>query len=324
MSGATSPIEVALSPKRSRSPDFPGAEMPSAPKAHKAAIPVFQLMPETGSFHPLGLHTPRKTTPRPFRAAPPKFAYFAKIGGVPCMPRGGYKDPSTITDPFNRNALEVERTKSFRWNDQTIPFDTTYDAVGKCRTFVGGAHCLLSRIPETIQAPLIPGMDNQMLIMKTFLSQSILSKDENISVSDGSANHVIAQYRQLQACGVPVATLANEVEASQGCGFFLFEYVPHAFTKEWSSDARIETDAQLAAIYHLFEIAAANQLDIDLRPTNLRHRNDGTLVVVDILESQPKKGKELYFELENRIKTFCEHEGDPIYNQLIQAISCLK
>jgi hypothetical protein len=259
-----------------------------------------------------------RRTPVPPR---PHFTYTPKINGVPYMSRFRYKDPSSIQDPFNLAALAIQNTESYTWKGQHIPFDTSYDEAGHCRTFVGGAHCLLLRIPES-QPLLISNVPNPLLIVKTFLSASILSTDDNISVQDGSSRRVIEQYRRLRELSIPVARMYNELEAAQGCGFFIFEYVPDAFKPNWGSDATVANHADLWSIYNLFLLAASNHIDMDIRPSNIRRRKDGTLVLVDILENSPKKGLDLYFELENRIRTFC-NKGDRIYEQLHAAIAPL-
>ena len=160
--------------------------------------------------------------------------------------------------------------------------------------------------------------------MKSFLKQSILSRDDNISVENGSADRVIVQHRQLRDAGIPVARLYNEeAAASQGCGYFIFEYIPNAYQLTWPPNATIENNQELRIIYDLFHLAAQHELDIDIRPSNLRRRADGRVVVVDFLESPPKKGFKLYLNLVNRIATFCQ-KGDSIYNRLITAIASLK
>jgi len=256
---------------------------------------------------------------RPVREQPPKFEYHPKIANVPYMPRCGYFSSASIQDPFNRAALNNEKRKAFEWQGRIIPFDTSYDASGKCRTFVGGAHCLLSRIPAS-EDPLIDVIPNESIIMKTFLAQSILSKDENISVGEGAAQRVLQQHRFAREAGIAVPSLYNVAEADEGCGYFLFEFIPNPFEVSWDVNATPKSNADFAAIYQLFYIAAHHGIDLDLRPSNLRRRDDGSIVLVDFLESEPKKGQALYYELENRIKTFCQ-PGDAIYNQLLQAIT---
>jgi len=250
-----------------------------------------------------------------------KIEYYAKINGIPVMPRCGYKSISEITDSFNQSALNIQQTGSFNFGYRTIPLDTSCDDAGNPRTFSEGAHYLLSNIPVN-QPQLIPDADNQSLIIKTFLQQSILSKDPRISVDNGAAKRVLLQYNQLNAAGIPVSKLYNQAEASQGCGYFLFERVPHAFKPTWHKDSTISNNQELASIYCLFNYAAMNQVDIDVSSRSLRRRDDGSIVLVNFLGETPKKGRKLYFDLENQIRTFCQ-QGDPIYNQLHRAISSL-
>jgi len=251
----------------------------------------------------------------------PKIVYYAMIDGIPVMQHCGYKSPSEITDSFNQSALNIQQTGSFNFGYRTIPLDTSCDDAGNPRTFSEGAHYLLSNIPLN-QPRLIPDTDNQSLIIKTFLQQSILSKDPRISVDNGAANRVLSQYSQFNAAGIPVPKLYNQAEASQGCGYFLFERVPHDFQPTWHKDSTISNNQELATIYSLFNYAALNQFDIDISSRSLRRRDDGSIVLVNFLGETPKKGRKLYFELENRIRTFCQ-QGDPIYNQLHHAISSL-
>jgi hypothetical protein len=251
----------------------------------------------------------------------PKIVYYAMIDGIPVMQRCGYKSPSEITDSFNQSALNIQQTGSFNFGYRRIPLDTSCDDAGNPRTFSVGAHYLLSKIPLN-QPQLISGSDNQSLIIKTFLQQAILSKDPRISVDNGAAKRVLLQYNQFNAAGIPVAKLYNQDEASQGCGYFLFERVPHAFQPTWHKDSTISNNQELATIYCLFNYAAMNQVDIDISCRSLRRRDDGSIVLVNFLGGTPKKGRKLYFELENRIRTFCQ-QGDPIYNQLHHAISSL-
>ena len=237
------------------------------------------------------------------------FHYSPKVGNTPYLPRGRSKNRSAIKDPFNQQAIANEDAGSFQWGDRTIPFG---------HTLVGGAHCLIVKIPEG-QPPLIPGIDNRGIIYKSFLKRSIMTpSDEAIYVSDGSADRVLAQYQQLKDAGVSVAQLFKKEP-----GYFIFEFIPHAFQPTWSEDATTDNNEDFKAVYQLFHIAAHKQIDADIRPANLGRREDGTIAVLDFLESAPKKGADLWFELENRIRTFCQ-KGDAIYNQLLQAIASLK
>jgi hypothetical protein len=305
---------------RSPSPDFSKEE--GSPKVQKTAKRLFlspraapassaenQIDP-AASFH---IRTQTGSFVRRPRAPAEKFSFTPILIGGPFMSRCSYKDRSRIFDPFNRAAIEIQDNFSFKWGDQVIPLT---------RTHVGGAHCLISRLPADLPR-LIPNIRNDSLIMKTFLAQSILSNDDRISVGDGSAAHVLAQYHKLVELDFPVSKLYNRADVDQGCGYFMFEYVPHAYQPSWDPHATIENNQELNIIYNFFHFAAQHSIDIDLRPSNLRRRDDGTLVLVDFLENAPKTGANLYFELENRIKTFCKKD-DAIYCQLINAIASLK
>ncbi len=257
----------------------------------------------------------------PFNQNRTKIEYYAKINGIPVMPRCGYKSISEITDSFNQSALNIQQTGSFNFGYRTIPLDTSCDDAGNPRTFSEGAHYLLSNIPFN-QPRLIPDTDNQSLIIKTFLQQSILSKDPRISVDNGAAMRVLSQYNQFNAAGIPVPKFYNQVEASQGCGYFLFERVPNPYQPTWHKDSTIFNNKDLATIFFLFNYAAMKRVDIDISSRSLRRRDNGSIVLVNFLGETPKKGRKLYFELEKRIRTFCQ-QGDPIYNQLHYAISSL-
>jgi len=252
----------------------------------------------------------------------PKIQYYALINGAPAMPRCGSKNLSEITDPFNRSALSIQQKGFYKWGLRKIPLDTSYDEGESPRTFPGGAHCLLSRIPMD-QPPLIRGIDNKELIMETYLEQSIFSKDHRISVENGSAMRALHQYEQLQAAGIPVPILYNKDEAAQGCGYFMFEYISQTFQPSWNEGSNVTDNRELATIYYLFNFAALNQIHLNLTCKSLRKRLDGSIVFTGFNVNTPKQGKKLYFELEQGLRTFCR-QGDRIYDQLHQAIAFLK
>lgn len=288
----TAPADLKARPHRTRSP------LPES---------SFHLQKPTGSF-----------TRRP-RAPVERFSFTPVLSGGPFMSRCSYRDRSKISDPFNRAALEIQDNHSFKWGEMVIPLT---------RTHVGGAHCLISRLPADL-SPLIPNIRNDSLIIKTFLAQSILSNDDRISVGDGSAAHVLAQYDKLVELQFPVSKLYNRSDVNRGCGYFIFEYVPHAYQPGWGPDATIENNQELKTIYNFFRFAAQHNLDLDFRPTNLRRRDDGELTYVDFLENAPKTGVDLYFEFKNRIKTFriktlTLEQNDEIFRQLQKAIESLK
>ncbi len=331
---AIEPVHLKGRPHRTRSPspdsssssDSPKEE--GSPKVQKTArrlffspraVPVpsaeIQIDPEV-SFH---LQKPTGSFIRRPRAPVERFSFTPVLSGGPFMSRCSYRDRSKISDPFNRAALEIQDNHSFKWGEMVIPLT---------RTHVGGAHCLISRLPADLP-PLIQNIRNESLIIKTFLAQSILSYDDRISVGDGSAAHVLAQYDKLVELQFPVSKLYNRADVNRGCGYFIFEYVPHAYQPGWGPDATIENNQELKTIYNFFHFAAQHNLDLDFRPTNLRRRDDGELTYVDFLENAPKTGGDLYFELENRIKTFrnktlSPEKNDEIFRQLLKAIESLK
>lgn len=325
----TEPIDFRLNPDFDISDNFTGNK---SPKVHKIApgcispknMPILHLHDDRSALQ--STHSLFAVL-ESVEIEIPIFKHYAKKDGVPHVSGRGYKTIADIKDRFNREAIMIQDNGSFMWKNRPISLDSSYDEKENCRTFSEGSHCLLSRIAIN-QPPLVQDADNQyvdnrLIIWKTFLKHSILSRDDSFCVEDGASERVLAQHEQLLSLEIPVAKLYNREEAAQGCGFFLFEYIPHPFSMSWGPDATIEDNEDLSTIYRFFEIAAKNQIDIDLRPSNLRRRNDGTIVLVDFLENRPKNGRKLYRELENRIRTFCR-EGSPIYHQLHVAIASLK
>lgn len=271
--------------------------------------------PRSRSSHlmsPLSMFSSPFVSPSPKEELPSIHFYPIDSYGVPIQPHGQLLSRAEILDPFNQAALRIQDTMSFPYQGQIVPLDLTEDEKGK-KTFVGGAHCLLSRLGCSLIG--------EPLILKTFLALSILSTDGNVSVQDGAAQLVLTQYHQAQKLGIPVPKLYNESDVINGCGYFLFEYISQPFYSQWESGDTIHTNADLAALYQMFRLAACQKLDLDLRPSNLRRREDGSIVLVDFYENIPRVGIELDLALKNRVGLFCQ-KGDPIYLQLFSAISC--
>jgi len=289
--------------KRGRSPEIgPPAE---TSKAHRSAMERFR-MPNVSLDIPID------------DIQDTNIQYYALVDGQPLMPRYGYKSPKQITDSFNQQALQIQRDGLYRWGDRLIALDLSYDKTDTRRTVSCGAHYLMSHIPDN-EHPLIDGINNQSIVIKTFVQQSILSRDSKIAIDDGAAFQILLMYGQLKHNGLPIAVLFNQ-ETALSSGYFLFEYVPDLYRPNWPVDATIENNQDLAVINNLFRFAAENRIALDLKPSHLRRRNDGSLVLIDFLLNPLIKKKSLYETLEKSICTFCQ-KGDPIYNQLHETVA---
>jgi hypothetical protein len=254
-----------------------------------------------------------------------------KINGVPYMSRGAIRE-ERVTHPFLIAALAIQKNPvlSFPWHGRTVSSQID-ELTGRSRMLVGGAHCLLFYIADD-EPELIHGVPNAEILVKTFLDRSILSNDDNTAIFPNAADHVLDQYERLTGQGryadqgpiaIPAARIYNVPEARAGCGFFLVERIPGEFHPTWPFGVLPEDRTTLNQIREFFRLAAVNEIDVDLRPSNLRLRADGTFALIDLLESPPKRGASLFIELENRIKTFNCAAGDPVYNYLMEALASL-
>jgi hypothetical protein len=226
-----------------------------------------------------------------------------------------YDNPNSVSTkaPFLQNSFRYQQRPgvfSIDWTGQRIPLRPLPS---------NGQHSVVAAISSG-QPRLLANLPNEHLIVKLFRDHCILVKGSPERVTDKTVNIVLAQYRQLLQAGLPVATLYNLKEAEEGCGFFLFEQVPHAFFVPWRQGSKIDelsasAKGLLNQLRNLFHQTYQHGIIPDLRPDNLRLRDDGTLTLVDLREQDIEDSdRDLYFT--DMLKSFYCTQGDEIYEYL--------
>ena len=137
-------------------------------------------------------------------------------------------------------------------------------------------------------------------------------------------DNVLEQYDQMIDHHIPVMQIYNYDNAKMGCGYFLVEKVPHPFHISWDNGAKISELSHdqlqlLDEVRHLFESTYNAHIHADLQPYNLRRRDDGVLVFIDLREDKPNADEyecEVKLDFKKMLGSFKCKPGDEIYLHL--------
>jgi len=250
----------------------------------------------------------------------PQYPVTKDYSGLSRRTSSKVKPLESIKDPFLKNTVLLL---------QKSPLTCKSDKGEEVALIVNnaamtGQHCVIASIAPG-QPAAVTGFPNAQVLFKTFRDYCILTlDDEEVKIRPKSSDNVLDQYDQMNKCNVPVMKIYNYERARGGCGYFLVEYVPNHFDMTWKKGAKIsELDAgqknALAEVRQLFELTYQNGIHADLQPNNLRRRNDGTLVFIDLREDKPDDDEfeeEMKLDFAKMLRMFNCEENDEIYKYL--------
>lgn len=252
---------------------------------------------------------------RDFDSAPfkPMFTPFFNETGDPKEPCR-YLPKSTLERKplFLQNAIAVQRESEFLWQGKKIQIEIQ-------NNLMNGQFNIFATICPG-QDQLFDGIDNCNIALKTFRDHCIMVRAGSDKLQNEASRNVLEQYNQLRAANIPVSEIYNREEASNGCGFFLVENVPHPF-EIWDLGTPLKSVLEddsfllLEQLQDIFYSAYDANIIPDLKPNNLRIREDGVLTIIDLRENaiKPKLKDSMFKQM---LKTFNCKEGDEIYNFL--------
>lgn len=212
-----------------------------------------------------------------------------------------------------RNAIDVQSTSTFTWRGEVFRIEIQEDLAST------GQFNIFARIADH-QHQIINGKRNAEIGLKTFRDHCIMLQSGSEQINQDAFGNVLVQYWDLLKSDIPVAKIYNEVEAAEGCGFFLVEIVPAPFYADWPKGAPLKTLSGMQRFFlrqlkEIFRKSYEAGIIPDLKPENLRVRSYGELTIIDLRERKISR-EYLDMSFKKMLCSFNCIEGDEIYNYL--------
>jgi hypothetical protein len=139
----------------------------------------------------------------------------------------------------------------------------------------------------TIQAvnPVITTSSNDQLLLKVYNQKRSSESEKRLN---SYMEHSIQNYRDAQELGLPVATIYN-IETALTDHFFLQEKIPGVVD--------LRNKDHVEQVRKFFIAALKNNLSLDVLPSNLMVKTEGTVVLIDFVEESENE--------ENQNGTYC-------------------
>ena len=250
----------------------------------------------------------------------PNFPVTKDNAGRPRQPHNHFIPLENIRNPFLKEAVLLQ---------QTLPLTCKLKDGSKIQLSVDiasmtGQHCVIASIAPD-QPQTVAGVPNDQVLFKTFRDYCILARDDQkIKITMDAPDNVLEQYDQMIDHHIPVMQIYNYDNAKMGCGYFLVEKVPHPFHISWDNGAKISELSPdqlqlLDEVRHLFESTYNAHIHADLQPNNLRRRDDGVLVFIDLREDKPNADeyeREVKIDFKKMLGLFNCKPDDEIYLHL--------
>jgi hypothetical protein len=126
------------------------------------------------------------------------------------------------------------------------------------------------------EGSLIPNVSNDQVLVKLYHGkQGHKARRFASELLSGYTKCSIANYKEIQNLGIPVASIYNLETALEEC-VFIVEKVPY--------ELDLNQDYQLEQVCDLFKKSFENKAPIDLSFNNLRVQENGSVTVVDFVE----------------------------------------
>ena len=232
--------------------------------------------------------------------------------GTPPPPHR-YRLLSSITHPFLRQAYEINQKNRFSWRGREVTLTVRGD-------LMRGLYAFIASIAE-VELPLISGISNRQILVKSFRDHNILVSNSPKEYVNGSViEHVFSQYEALYRIGYPIVEIYNRGEPNfRECGYFLVEHVPYSFEEMWNNANEEVKRNYFEQLCNLFTLAYNNGIDVDLSPSNIRFREDGRLVLIDIRERAiDEEDMEMTFRI--MVRSFAMILGEENSQRLYEAL----
>ena len=122
--------------------------------------------------------------------------------------------------------------------------------------------------------PIVPSIPNEQLLVKIYNDEKSTFLEVHLCKYMNSS---IENYHAAKKLGIDVATIYN-IETAQTDRFFLQEKIPHQID--------LNDSAQMEQVRALFFASLEHKLILDLLPSNLRLRDDGSVTLIDFVEER--------------------------------------
>lgn len=135
-----------------------------------------------------------------------------------------------------------------------------------------GAGDFMEVFSITADVPIWRGIDNQNLVLKMYGVKSSFKEERLDSFLSSSMNSYLMLRGLLEG---KIATIYNFASAKED-HYVLQEKIPHEIS--------VEAENQVQQVREFFITSLTHKVALDLKPDNLRVREDGTVVLIDFVE----------------------------------------
>ncbi|HEV8051778.1 MAG TPA: hypothetical protein VGP47_04725 [Parachlamydiaceae bacterium] len=213
------------------------------------------------------------------------------------VPEAPSKKKRINPNSFAYKAMDLTTKDVFEYSteNQVNTFQIKPTVLGK------GCYCEVFEIASS-DFELVPGFSNEQILFKRYHKEVIEKRRENV---EKFINNSLDQYNLLTKDNFPIAKIFNATTAKVDA-FFLVERIPHEFKINWNKDTAIESLDEISLsclkqVKWMFQYSFDNNIKMDLSNDNVRLNDDGKIILIDFMEENQGKFREV---AEKHIETF--------------------